>query len=131
VVVVIQTTDEPAEEDVGCTGARNVTLQAPLGEVHVHVRGGAIIPLQKPGLTVAEVRGSPLSLLVAMGALSRGHVAKDQCHKVLAQAGVQAARGEMSASACGRVYFDDGVSRQASGPSSLFFPGIEMLGSLP
>lgn len=47
-------------------GGKTQTLQAPLGQVPVHMRAGAIIPLQEPALTSAQVRTSPFTLLVAL-----------------------------------------------------------------
>ena len=43
-------------------------LEAPLGTIPVHVRGGSIVPMQDFGLTTAAVRGTPLSLLAALPA---------------------------------------------------------------
>ena len=34
--------------------------------LQIHVRGGYIIPMQEPGLTTAESRKNPYSLLVAL-----------------------------------------------------------------
>ncbi|KAK0880551.1 hypothetical protein LTR87_005673 [Friedmanniomyces endolithicus] len=44
----------------------NVTLSAPITHINVHVRGGAILPLQAPAYTTAETRANPYSLLVAL-----------------------------------------------------------------
>lgn len=41
-------------------------LAAPLGEVPLHVRGGAVIPMQDAEMTTAAVHSSPLTLLVAL-----------------------------------------------------------------
>lgn len=46
----------------------NVTLQAPLEHINVHVRGGSILPLQEPGYTTTETRGNPWAILVALDA---------------------------------------------------------------
>ena len=48
---------------------RHETLNTPLGETNVHVKGGNIIPMQAAALTTAAVRASPVSLLVAMPSL--------------------------------------------------------------
>jgi alpha-glucosidase len=61
----------------------NVTLAAPLEHINIHVRGGAILPLQEPQMTTAATRKSAYSLLVAL----------DDC-------------GEAS----GSLYLDDGES---------------------
>lgn len=42
------------------------TLAAPLGHVPVHVRGGAVVAMQRAAPTTTEVRGSPLTLVVAL-----------------------------------------------------------------
>lgn len=47
-------------------GGRHVALSTPLGESNVHVRAGSIVPLQRPALTTAAVRASPVALLVAL-----------------------------------------------------------------
>ena len=52
-------------------GGRSHSLEAPLGSVPVHFRGGSIVPLQRPGLTSAAVRRSPFTLVVALPALVR------------------------------------------------------------
>jgi len=41
-------------------------LPAPLGHVPLHVRGGAVVPLQRGAMTTREVRASPLTLVVAL-----------------------------------------------------------------
>lgn len=45
---------------------RQEKLAAPLGHVPVHLRGGAVLPLQAAGLTTAAVRASGLTLVVAL-----------------------------------------------------------------
>jgi len=44
----------------------NVTLDAPLEHINVHVRGGSVLTLQAPGNTTATTKASPYSLLVAL-----------------------------------------------------------------
>lgn len=63
----------------------NVTLNAPLGYIPVHVRAGAILPMQEPAYTTTECRQNPWNLLVAVNST-----------------------GEAS----GEIYIDDGVSIQ-------------------
>ncbi|CAN9381530.1 unnamed protein product [Alternaria alternata] len=63
----------------------NVTLQAPLEHINVHVRGGAVLVLQEPKLTTAETRKTPYSLLVAL---------------------------DSNSAASGDLYLDDGESLQ-------------------
>lgn len=43
-----------------------MTLDAPLGTIPVHIRGGSIIPMQSYHLTTDEVKSSPLKLVVAL-----------------------------------------------------------------
>lgn len=57
---------------------RREALPAPLGHVPVHLRGGAVLPLQAPGLTTAAVRASALTLVVALPEQAR------LCHRHLA-----------------------------------------------
>lgn len=52
----------------GVAAGQNVTIDAPLGHIPVYVRGGRVVPLQEPGLTTADVRASPWSVLVALDA---------------------------------------------------------------
>ncbi|KAI0004052.1 glycoside hydrolase family 31 protein [Xylariaceae sp. FL0662B] len=56
---------------VGAGAGDNVTLDAPLGHIPVHVRGGRVLPMQEPRLTTAAARASPWSLLVALDADGR------------------------------------------------------------
>ncbi|KJR80878.1 alpha-glucosidase [Sporothrix schenckii 1099-18] len=46
----------------------NVTIDAPLGHIPVFVRGGHVLPMQKPGMTTAESRANDWNLLVALDA---------------------------------------------------------------
>ncbi|NWX89039.1 LYAG glucosidase, partial [Nothoprocta pentlandii] len=41
-------------------------MPAPLDHLNLHVREGAILPTQKPGITSQESRGNPLRLIVAL-----------------------------------------------------------------
>ncbi|OQD65803.1 hypothetical protein PENPOL_c005G10589 [Penicillium polonicum] len=61
----------------------NTTIPAPLGHIPVFVRGGSVLPMQEPALTTKEARGTPWSLLVALGS---------------------------SSAASGQLYLDDGES---------------------
>ncbi|KAJ5726735.1 uncharacterized protein N7483_008092 [Penicillium malachiteum] len=45
----------------------NTTISAPLGHIPVYLRGGSIIPMQKPALTIRDTRNSDWSILVALG----------------------------------------------------------------
>jgi alpha-D-xyloside xylohydrolase len=42
------------------------SLDAPLDTINVHVRAGAIVPMQEPAWTTAEARRTPFTLLVAL-----------------------------------------------------------------
>lgn len=61
----------------------NITLDAPLEHINLHIRGGTVFTLQKPGNTTAATRRNPFSLLLAL---------------------------DDNEYAEGSVYFDDGVS---------------------
>ncbi|KAJ0122509.1 Alpha-glucosidase [Diaporthe amygdali] len=50
----------------GVSRGQNVTIDAPLGHIPVYIRGGSVIPTQKPGKTTAESRQNPWGLLVAL-----------------------------------------------------------------
>lgn len=71
--------------EVDAEPGENVTLQAPLEHINVHVRGGAVLVLQEPKLTTAETTKTPYSLLVAL---------------------------DSNSAASGDLYLDDGESLQ-------------------
>ena len=52
-----------ASVDAGNEGVSK-TLNAPLGDVPVHARGGSVLPMQRPALLTQGVRSSPLRLVV-------------------------------------------------------------------
>ncbi|KAJ4379014.1 hypothetical protein N0V86_005891 [Didymella sp. IMI 355093] len=72
-------------EEVQAQPGQNVTLEAPLEHIPVHVRGGSIIASQTPGNTTKMTRMNPWSILVALDAK-------------------QEAKGEL--------YLDDGLSQE-------------------
>jgi len=45
---------------------KNHTVDAPLGHIPVYVRGGNVLPLQLPSLTIYESRQNPFEVLVAL-----------------------------------------------------------------
>lgn len=61
----------------------NTTISAPLGHIPVYLRGGSILPMQQPALTVRDTRNSDWSLLAALNS---------------------------NATATGQLYLDDGES---------------------
>eukprot|EP00013_Stygamoeba_regulata_P005203 CAMPEP_0177640502 /NCGR_PEP_ID=MMETSP0447-20121125/6576_1 /TAXON_ID=0 /ORGANISM="Stygamoeba regulata, Strain BSH-02190019" /LENGTH=1002 /DNA_ID=CAMNT_0019142575 /DNA_START=142 /DNA_END=3150 /DNA_ORIENTATION=- len=63
-----------------------VTLQTPIDQINIHVRGGSVIPMQLPGMTLAASRKNNLRVLAALDA---------------------------SGSAMGDMYMDDGVAIDA------------------
>ncbi|RDW81045.1 glycoside hydrolase family 31 protein [Aspergillus mulundensis] len=63
----------------------NTTIDAPLGHIPVYVRGGSILPMQEPALTIREARKTPWALLAALGS---------------------------DGTASGKLYLDDGESIQ-------------------
>ncbi|KAF3922008.1 Alpha-glucosidase [Dactylellina cionopaga] len=85
---------------------KNHTVNAPLGHIPVYVRGGYILPLQKPALTTYQARQNPFELLVAL---------------------------DKSGVASGNIYIDDGESYQVKDAlyvalkatkSSVWFNGV-------
>lgn len=56
--------------------ANSHVLNAPLdGDIPVHIRGGYIIPLQEPTMTITESRKSPFTLIIALD--NKGQAAGD------------------------------------------------------
>ena len=45
---------------------KSVTLDLPMGHVGVHMMGGTILPMQQPALVTADVRVSPLTLVIGL-----------------------------------------------------------------
>jgi alpha-glucosidase len=43
-------------------------MDAPLGHINVHIRGGSVLPQQEPGLTTTAVRSSTWSVICALSA---------------------------------------------------------------
>ncbi|KZV94354.1 glycoside hydrolase family 31 protein, partial [Exidia glandulosa HHB12029] len=75
------------------TGKGNITMEAKMNQINVHIRGGSALLLHsKPAYTTVETRASPYTLLVALGAGS-------------------------NATATGSVYLDDGLA-YPPGPST-------------
>ena len=52
--------------EVAAQPQQNVTLDAPLEHINVHVRGGSILALQQPKYTTTETRNTSYSILVAL-----------------------------------------------------------------
>lgn len=50
----------------GAMGGRNVTLQAPLDTIPLHLRGGYIVPAQEPAITTTVSRQQGHELIVAL-----------------------------------------------------------------
>ncbi|KAL3475634.1 glycosyl hydrolases family 31-domain-containing protein [Aspergillus californicus] len=55
----------------------NTTIPAPLGHIPVYVRGGSVLPMQEPALTIRDARRTPWALLAA---LSRHGTASGQLY---------------------------------------------------
>ncbi|KAL2835120.1 glycosyl hydrolases family 31-domain-containing protein [Aspergillus cavernicola] len=51
---------------VGAQPGVNTTIAAPLGHIPVYVRGGSILPMQEPALTIRDARRTPWALLAAL-----------------------------------------------------------------
>ncbi|KAK9804037.1 hypothetical protein WJX73_006346 [Symbiochloris irregularis] len=79
-------------------GGKHQTLNTPLGETNVHVRGGSVLSMQEAALTTAAVRASPLSLLVALPSLE----------ELQALEGRHMHQAQLIAE--GSLYVDDGVT---------------------
>jgi alpha-glucosidase len=80
------------QEVKGVRPQENVTMDAPLEHINLHIRGGSILPLQKPGNTTTATRMNPYNLVIAPDA--HGH-------------------------AIGSLYLDDGESIEPSETKSV------------
>ncbi|KAF2091303.1 glycoside hydrolase family 31 protein [Saccharata proteae CBS 121410] len=118
---------------------KNISIAAPLGHIPVYVRGGAVIPMQEPGLTTRDTRQSRWSLLVALdgtGAAS-GSLYLDDGESVVPEETLDvsftATEGKLWASATG--LFEDtnslanvtvmGLEKE---PAEVMFNGAEVKG---
>lgn len=54
------------QEAVNAVAGKNTTIDAPLGHIPVYVRGGSVLPMQEPALTIRDARRTPWSLLAAL-----------------------------------------------------------------
>nr|BAE20170.1 alpha-glucosidase [Schwanniomyces occidentalis] len=54
------------QREVHFKDGKNETLDAPLGHIPLHIRGGNVLPTQEPGYTVSESRQNPFGLIVAL-----------------------------------------------------------------
>jgi hypothetical protein len=87
-----------------------VEMDVPLGEIAVHYRGGAIVPLQQYASVTRDVRYSPLTLVVA---LSSSTAAEDAAAGVVAPyAAEEFCRSSREQNAdrlvsCGVLFMDD------------------------
>jgi len=75
-------------------GPATATLQAPLGDIPVHVRGGAVVAMQQQENTTHGVRRSPLTLVVALPAAAVGAAVAKASDKVTDEAVSEVAGAE-------------------------------------
>ncbi len=54
-------------------GGAHHSLYTPLTAVNVHLRGGAVLPLQQARMTSTQSRGTPFTLLAALSAQQTAH----------------------------------------------------------
>lgn len=54
------------QEVTSGNSSENITMEAPLEHINVHVRGGSILTLQEPGYTTRETREGLYSIVVAL-----------------------------------------------------------------
>lgn len=66
---------------------QNVTMDAPLEYINLHIRGGSILPIQEPGNTTTTTRANPYGIIVTP---------------------------DEQSSASGNLYLDDGESIEPS-----------------
>ncbi|CUM67385.1 uncharacterized protein PRCAT00005079001 [Priceomyces carsonii] len=88
-------------EEANFTAGKNESINAPLGHIPFHIRGGNVIPTQEPAYTTTESRKNPFSLIVAL---------------------------DIEGKAKGSVYIDDGESQVVK--SSLYVEFSAANGSL-
>lgn len=109
--------------EIDAKGDKRRTLEAPLGDVPLHLRGGAIVPMQQPAMVTRDVRLSPITLVVAMpsqpctGPLgfsgpSPPYVQEEACANVYSRN-----RGNLVS--CGYVFMDNGEDLDISADNTL------------
>ncbi|KAK7508001.1 hypothetical protein BaRGS_00000966 [Batillaria attramentaria] len=81
---------------------KNVSLEAPLGKINVHLRGGSIIPLLPPAVTTNALRKQPFGLVVA---------------------------SDENMTASGQLYWDDGESLDSVEAKKYTLVEFKMVGS--
>ncbi len=81
-------------------------LDAALGDIPVHMVGGAALAMQEGGMTTAQVKRSPLTVVVALPSLVTGQQ--------------QAGEGQQAQRVTGMVYNDDGESIEVRSPCDLY-----------
>ncbi|KAF6264757.1 glycosyl hydrolases family 31-domain-containing protein, partial [Scenedesmus sp. NREL 46B-D3] len=107
-------------------GPKTQTLEAPIGDIPLHLRGGSVLSLQQPASTTAAVRESPLTLLLALDKsgsegstgqeLQGSTTLQERCSTVVPADALMAAQGAGSSSStmqlvgCGLLYMDAGDS---------------------
>lgn len=88
-------------------------MDIPLGDIAVHLRGGAIVPMQQYALVTRDVRWSPVKLLVALPAAAAASTKRDAATgPVLPYAMEQQCADARSSNAgklvsCGLLYADN------------------------
>ncbi|CAM0142249.1 hypothetical protein VKS41_002270 [Umbelopsis sp. WA50703] len=82
------------KDGTAISGPTTQTLHANLTEIPIHIRGGSIIPLKSPMLTITDTYSSPYGLLVAL---------------------------DKNGTADGRLYIDDGHSIKQDRTSNINF----------
>jgi len=105
-------------------GPSTVTLDVPLTDIPVHVKGGSIIPLQRPAETTAAVRRSAVKLVVALDQVQYLH--EQQLQPGSAGAGAGAAAGgpagagkvQTSTTSAGTIAGNDAEGSGSSDPGS-------------
>jgi hypothetical protein len=94
------------------SAGQQVAMDVPLGDIAVHLRGGAVLPLQRYAPVTRDVRFSPITLLVTLPAAPAsgaggGAGAASQPYALEPECAAAHARNAGQLVSCGLLYADD------------------------
>eukprot|EP00882_Tetradesmus_deserticola_P018789 GHRQ01020177.1.p2 GENE.GHRQ01020177.1~~GHRQ01020177.1.p2 ORF type:complete len:123 (+),score=34.96 GHRQ01020177.1:1389-1757(+) len=99
-----------------------VQMEVPLGDIAVHYRGGAVIPMQPYAKVTRDIRLAPVTLLVTLPAepAAKSEAAgplPPYAHEEVCAAARAANEGELVS--CGLLYMDNGDNIEVSAENTV------------